>query len=171
MKFIESYKQHLSELRLFSKTSSFLIATVTFLSFFHNLYFLLFYSDGSYINENLTEIFISIVFHLLIAITFAARFVFLFFKKHKFIWLSQSIWLVGWLSIYAYKLATAKILLGSFFGSAENFPFDSFYYNTFLAASNSLVVILLAYFFLSPIKQVLILAVSLLFGKRIFQSQ
>lgn len=157
MKFLKSYLQVLSNIRLLSKISSFLIAIITFFGTYEILYFSIFHSDRDWINENRSKVFISVTFQVFIAIIFTLRFIFLWFRNNKFIWFSQICWLIGWLAIFAYQLVTAKILFGSFWGSRRD-CMDCFYSDTFLwVSSDTIVLIFIAYLFLSPIKQLLTL--------------
>jgi len=161
MSFSESYLQIFSGMRLLSKISSFLIAISIFLNIFEILYFSIFHHNRGWINENLNIIFISITFQIIIALIFTLRFVFLRFKRNKFIWFSQICWFIGWLTILSYQLVTAKVLFGSFLGGRQD-CMDCFYSDTFLwLFSDYLVLLFLAYLFLSPIKQLLTLLFAL----------
>jgi hypothetical protein len=174
MNFSKSYLQTLRNVLLFSKISSFVIAILTFLNIFEILYFSIFHHNRDWINEKRNVIFISISFQLIISVIFTLRFIFLWFKKNNnFIWFSQISWLIGWLTILSYQLVTAKVLFGSFtkvlFGSfigSRQDCMDCFYSDTFLwLFSDYLVLLFLAYLFLSPIKQILILLLALLSPK------
>lgn len=157
MKFIEKYKQTLDNIRLLSKISSFLIAVIVFLEIFENLYTWTYLAETEWVNQYWNRIFLSFAFQFLMALIFTIRFILLWIKGTKFIWLSQIVWLSGWLTIYSYQLVTAKIYFGSFFGSRQSGCVDCMYYDTFLWASNGLFVMLFTYFLFSPIKQIMIL--------------
>ena len=161
MKIIEFYKEILNYTRILSKITSFLIVIFLLVEIFRSLCLYSFYAPQEWLNRSWTMIYFSLGFQLLITIIFATRFVFLWLKDSKFLWFSQIFWLIGWLSILAYDLISAKITFGSFFGFQAN-CMDCFYYDTFISASASLTVILFAYLFLSPIKQIIIFVSALM---------
>lgn len=165
MKTLESYKEILNNARFFSKVSTFLIAVFLLSEIFWsvNSYFSLteeeFNSSASWVWK---MILIGIGFKAVITIIFLSRFILLSFKKTKFILISQIVWFLGFVTILFFKFFTTKYLYGSFVKN-DKFPcMDCFYYDTFLETSVFLTVILLAYLFLSPIKQIFIFLFALM---------
>lgn len=162
MKIIESYKRTLNNIRLLSKITSFLIAIFIFLEIFQSLYTYSFnLPESGLSNDVWRNFFLSLAFQFLIAAIFTARFILLFFKNSKYIWFSQIIWIISWLSILAYHLTTRKVYFGSFFGEREFGCMDCMYYDTFLYVSEFLTVVLFGYLFLSPLKQILVFVYAL----------
>jgi hypothetical protein len=158
MSFIESYKNNLVKFRLISKISSFLIAIFVVLEIGDFTNKLRLYPE--FLNNNLVESTISLSFQTTIAILFITRFILLWFKDSKYVWFSQLIWLITWLIILAYDGFTAKVRYGVFFGGSENGCVDCLYFDTFLYASTGLFLVLIFYFFFSPIKQIIMLTAS-----------
>jgi hypothetical protein len=158
MSFIESYENNLVKFRFISKISSFLIAIFIMLEIGDFTNKLLLYPE--FLNNNSVESTISLSFQTLIAILFIARFVLIWFKKTKFVWLSQLVWLFGWLAIAGYYSVTQIHYFGSIWGKREFSCMDCMYYDTFLYASTGLFIVLSFYVFFSPIKQIIMLATS-----------
>jgi hypothetical protein len=160
MKFIESYENNLVKFRFISKISPFLIAIFIMLEigdFFTNLQM-----NPAFFENNQNSVVLSLLFQTLIAILFISRFILLWFKKSKFIWLSQLVWLFSWLTILAYYFVTSKIYYGTVSGNSEFRCYDCIYYDTFLHASTGLTITLIFYLFFSPIQQIIMLTASFL---------
>ncbi len=158
MSFIESYKNNLVKVSLISKISSFLIAIFMMLEIGDFINKLRLYPE--FLNNNLHESTISLSFQTLIAILLIARFVLLWFKKPKFVWLSQLFWCFCWLAIIGYYAVTQIHYFSSIWGKREFSCMDCMYYDTFLYASTGLFLILNFYVFFSPIKQIIMLTAS-----------
>jgi hypothetical protein len=157
MKFIESYKQNIFELRTLSKITSFFIAFIAFWEIGYNMW-KYFYILVTPMAQRCSIVGFSVGFQILIAIFFLSRFIFLSPKNKKFIWLSQLSWLLGLLSIYAYQFATQKYIFGSFLTGNNSFCINEYYYlEFFVIASPLMTFTLIFYFILSPIKQLLTL--------------
>lgn len=156
MKFIEKYRQVLVNISFASKLTSLLMFIFVFTELCESFHDYFFEAEKEWINENWNKISIYIFFLTLLAIIFSARFILLWFKESKFVWLSQITWLLSWLTILSYNLVTNKIFYGGFFESRKTACIDC--YNDFLWASVSLVQILMIYLLFSPIKQILVLA-------------
>lgn len=152
MKYSEKYYKTFERTRLFSKIASFLITILVFAEIII-LPLTLSKAAQTVLDDLKNEILVSFSFLILIAFIFSLRFIFLWFKSFKYLLFAQISWLLGWLSIYAYKLVSAKFFFGSFWAGRGSDCIDCFYSQTFLFASNSLVIILLAYLIISPIKQ------------------
>ena len=152
--FSENYKNVLINISLLSKITTFLIAIRLLIDIFHNAYLYLFYAEGALLKESLDLLLISNGFQILICLAFITRFIFLWSKESRFVWVSQITWLSGWLTIFAYGAVTNIYYPRNFFFSG--------YSHYFLWSSEGLAVLLLIYLFLSPIKQIFILLFSLL---------
>ncbi len=153
MSFIESYKNNLVKFRLISKIPAFLIVIFMMLeigNIFTNLQM-----NPAFLENNQNSVVLSLSFQFFIALMFGTRFVLLWFKKSKFVWLSQLVWVLNWLSIIYYYSVT-QIFLAMNKGDCIDF----IYHNTFLYASTGLTVILIFYLFFSPIKQIIMLSAS-----------
>ena len=153
MKFIDSYKKVLTDTKLLSKITTFLIVIILLSEVFQNVYSYLYYAEKSWINENLTLIIISNGFPIIISVVFILRFTFLRFKESRFIWFSQVTWISGWFLILAYRLVTCIFY--------PNIYFFSGYSDYFVWSSESLAFWLLVYLYLSPIKQISVFFFSL----------
>ena len=171
MKFIESYRNILTSARLFSKATSFLMAIFLMLEIFSSFYLYYFRAERNWLNDYWNNILVSLGFQTFISLTFLLRFALLNFKNCKFVWFAQFTWLLSWSSIIFYQLITSRILFGSFYGKREFSCVDCFYFDTFLWASDKLTVILIAYQFLSPIKQLLLFVSALTIPKSMVESQ
>lgn len=156
MKIIESYKQTLNNTRFLSKITSFLIAIFLFSEIFQSFYSYFFLAEKATKDEIWLHFLISTAIQLFLAAIFSIRFILLWSKNPKYIWFSQIVWLTSWLSILAYNLVTRKVLFGSFLGERQFSCMDCMYFDTFIYASTLLTIVLLAYLFLSPLKQILI---------------
>jgi hypothetical protein len=157
--FIESYKNNLVKFRLISQISSFLMAIFMMLEIGDFINKLRLYPE--FLNNNLVESTISLSFQTTIAVLFTARFILLWFKKSKFVWFSQIVWLFSWLAIIGYYSVTQIHYFGSIWGKREFSCMDCMYYDTFLYASTGLFLALIFYIFFSPIKQIIMLTTSL----------
>jgi hypothetical protein len=158
MVLVESYSKALQNTQLISKVSSFLIALLVFIEILYLHFRLL--NNQNLFSEILNDTVFGVLFLILIFSSFALRFTFLWLRNANYVLLTQFLWLFGWLAIFAYKLVTAKILFGSFWGRTSTGCLDCFYSETFLIASKSLVVFLLAYLISSPIKQLAVFIYS-----------
>jgi hypothetical protein len=70
------------------------------------------------------------------------------------VWVSQIFWVVGWLTILAYRLVTEIFF--------SNIYFSTSYSDDFIGASEGLAFWLIVYLYLSPIKQMLVLVSAFL---------
>lgn len=160
MRYIDSYKLSLSKTRLLSQSSSFLVALLVSFELI-SLLRSSFYAPGEF--ENWSGVVVGIAFLSAISVTFAIRFILLFFPKTEYLWSSQLLWLIGWMSICGYMLVTAKVETGSFFGVHRFDCMDCFYGTTFSFVSSRIsVLFLIFYVWVSPIRQVLTLGSPLL---------
>jgi hypothetical protein len=158
MIFLESYKSILLKISFLSKiTTSLLIGTLLFYVSKH-FYSYIFLADTDLVISILKLILLSDGFLTLICGFFIVRFIFLWSKKPKSIWFSQLFWLVGWLTILAYRLVT-QIYLQDMDKSIQ------IYSENFLGISHLFGSLLLTYLYLSPIKQTLVL-LSAIFSKK-----
>lgn len=149
MTFTESYKQNLDKTRFLSKIASFLISAIllfdTTITLYNYLYVLPQYNlPSEYINENWQIDSTISTFQAFIAVLFTVRLVLLLLKKPKSVWLSQIIWLVGWLSIFAYLL----------FIYSQCGKFSAVCGNYLSFPKGLLETIVGGYFFFSPIKEI-----------------
>lgn len=158
MGFIETYKKVLlnESINYLSRITTILIVVALLTDILRDAYFYFLYAEKQWIDENLEFIVINKGFLTLICIVFFLRFVFLWFKESKFVWSSQITWLSGWLVILVYRLVTVI-----FYPSLFSFS-DSFYSEYFVWSRESTAFWLLAYLYLSPIKQILVFIFSLL---------
>lgn len=146
MTFAESYLKNLSKMKLFSLISTAFLFSLVFSECFDNIY-----SDWNYPNDGdsadyIKEQRIGLYFQILISILFLFRLSLVGFNKPKFIWLSQTFWLLNWITIYIFSYITTEIYHCCFGG--DHFP------SFFLRMKNYVSIWLLAYMLLSPIKQI-----------------
>jgi hypothetical protein len=87
-------------------------------------------------------------FHLLIAFCFLGRFVLLFFGKKHYFWTAQLFWLLGFIGLYLYYAYT-----GQFYPRSSS-CMDCMYFDTFLYASSTFVVLAGSYMLLGALKQI-----------------
>ena len=162
MAFIESYQQNLNKTKLLSKIASFLIAIILLTEVTTNIFEFTSWSKLENVSGNLFEFKLAHLFLIPIAIVFTIRFTLLWIKSKKFIWFNLFSWQIGWVLILAYYLTTQKFYFGSIFTQFDIHCADCIYSLLFLWASKSVAILLYSYLLFSPIKQVLILFVSLL---------
>ncbi|MEZ5344049.1 MAG: hypothetical protein R2681_00710 [Pyrinomonadaceae bacterium] len=126
---------------------------------------------GNWFSENWEKEIVGLGFLTTIAILFSIRFIILDFHKKFSIWISQLSWLIAWFTILGFKLSSAKLLFGSFFGSGfdPNIQYsDCIYYESFLMVSPQFVVIFLFYLFFSPLKELTLMIGSYITHKSTF---
>ncbi|MBK8810874.1 MAG: hypothetical protein IPN69_09115 [Acidobacteria bacterium] len=148
-----NYSRLLHKTRHLSMSAAFLISLAASIDIVRFIHLMTMEASVEWLRANRAAIFVMVGFHLAIATIFAARFV-VFAKGASWI-IKQLWWAAGCFSILAYKLATAKMLWGSFFGHRPTPALDAMYYETFLGASTGLFVLLTGYLVLSPIKELL----------------
>lgn len=157
MKFIETYKKVLLDesINYLSRITAFLIVVVLLTDVLYDVYLYSLYAEKEWIKENLKFIVINKGFLTLTCIAFFFRFIFLWFKESKFIWFSQIAWLSGWFVIFTYRLVTII-----FFPNLFSFS-SSIYSDYFVWSSEGVAFLLIAYLYLSPIKQISVFFFSL----------
>ena len=154
-----NYSTLLHKTRHISMSAAFLISLAASIDLVGFIHLLTREASAEWLRVNGIAVGITVGFHLAIAAVFAARFV-AFAKGSSWI-IKQLWWAAGYFSILAYKLATAKMVWGSFFGQRPTPVIDAMYYETFLGASTGLFVLLTGYLVLSPIKELLWLVLLL----------
>ena len=100
---------------------------------------------------------IGMCFQILISSFFIIRLLLLGSNKSKAIWISQTFWLLNWLSIFAYFYITTVFYQCCFGG--DHFP------SFFLRMLNVYSSWLIAYLFISPIKQIATLIFAYFYRK------
>ncbi|MGI9054336.1 MAG: hypothetical protein ACR2F2_00905 [Pyrinomonadaceae bacterium] len=158
-KWLEEYRDIFSETGFMSQLLTFLIAVISIFSVYSVLR--AGYQVPEYVKTHWESYWISVVFHLLIVFYFGVRFVLLFSSSKRSFWLSQLFWVLGFITLFAWRSYTSESLYG-FFNVVRPEPncFDcgeSF----FLNASNSLNDLGYFYFFASLIRQFVTLIISL----------
>lgn len=156
MYFLESYQRNIRKTQFLSKIASFLIAVILLVEVFSNL------NDLFFSEPKWTEAYYSflkiIVSQAVVGIFFAFRLVLLFLNRPETIWYSLFIWLVCWLSVFA------------FFAFNFGFPLEDYTSTVHLHYQLSIYKSLLAiipylYLFLSPIKQIITLIFAYFYRK------
>ena len=152
-KWLDEYQTISWEIALVSQLASFLIPLFALLS----LYSLLKagYNVPEYVESHQKIFLVAVFFHILAAVVFGARFVLLFFNSKKSFWLSQLIWIVGLITLFAWCAYTKDNLLGFFYVAPQphSLCFDCDETNVFLYSSRSFEYLGSFYFFISPIRQ------------------
>ncbi len=146
MNFIDSYKKALLKTSFISKVASFLIAACCLMNVFQNIFFYFNNNPGYWRVEYFHLMPIGNIFLVSIGIIFGARFFFLYSKKNKKALLSQLLWLIGLLAIFAYQFYTVKY-------HNNLFPQVSLLYESMLWSHPHTALLLKAYFLLSFLKQ------------------
>lgn len=158
MKFLEKYRQVLTNLSFASKLTSLLMLVFILSELCESVLNYIFNAEAEWINTNWNKISIYVFFLTILSLLFAARFISLSFKSTKSIWVSQFLWCTTWLTILIYHLITNKITYGGFLENKTVNCLDCYY--GFLWASNTLIIFLMGYLSISPIKQTLTLLFS-----------
>ncbi len=169
VKRLDEYQRNFLKTRIVSQLPTFLIALVSLLSLYTNLHAA--YLFPEYVESNRQYFWIPVAFHILAALFFSSRFVLLFFNSKKSFWLSQLFWLYGLITLFAWCAYTKDSPYGFFyelfqFSYSSAPPSSHSYYTNFRNASYSLDALGSAYFFLSPIRQFIILIHSIIKAKR-----
>lgn len=94
-KLFDEYQRLSEKAGFVSKLGAFLISIFTILSLYDIFYFLYFSPSGLKNFFEIHGLFSAVIFHALILMVFAARFVLLFFKTRKFFYFNQILWLIG----------------------------------------------------------------------------
>lgn len=134
-------------------SAAFLISLAASIDIVRFIHLMAMEASVEWLRANRAAIFVMVGFHLAIATIFAARFA--AFAKGSSLIVKQLSWVAGWLSILAYKFATAKMLWGSFWGHRSTPAMDAIYHETFLWTSTGMFLLLFGYLVLSPIKELL----------------
>lgn len=163
-KWVEEYKNFSQETRFVSQLGTFVVSMFAFLSCWGLFVALL--NTPNFLNENWSEVLVSITFHLLTGVFFVVRFIWLFFNSKRSFWFGQTFWLICRLTIFAYYAATRFFLYGSFFQpksyvsfGLQNSPINLLY------ADDSFAGFSWIYLFTSPIRQIITLIVALIKSK------
>jgi hypothetical protein len=153
---LEEYKINFLETRIVSQLVIFPISLVSLLSLYNLLK--AGYQVPQYV-ESYRELFsISVIFHILVAFLFGARFILLFFNSKKNFWLSQLIWILCLMTLFSWCAYTKSSFYGFFYESSQishsgKLTFSEAPITNFSLVSYSLDKLGSTYFFLSPIRQ------------------
>ncbi len=153
---LEQYRINFLETRIVSQLAIFPISLVSILS----LYGLLKagYAVPQYVESHQEYFSVSIIFHLLVAVLFGARFILLFFNSKKSFWLSQLIWILCLVTLFSWCAYTNHSFYGFFYESSQilhsgKLTFSEAPITNFSLVSCSLDKLGSTYFFLSPARQ------------------
>ena len=94
-KWLEEYQRLSGKLRFLSQLAAFLLSLFAVLSLYNIAY--LFRLDNYAFNQlfEIHFLFPAVIFHLVIFVTFAAKFALLFFKSKRFLYLNHILWIIG----------------------------------------------------------------------------
>jgi uncharacterized protein (DUF1919 family) len=150
----EKFRELSHKTKIISQAGAFFVSIFAFLSLGQIVNAVLTVSNIS--DDLWSGIIIAIVFHLILGVVFGARFVSLFFYSEKSFRFSQIVWFVCILGIAGYFVVTRYNIYGGLFPPKTSVSFGTdINPNFFLHASDSFVVLLLLYFFTSPLRQVI----------------
>ncbi|CAN5420006.1 hypothetical protein BH18ACI1_BH18ACI1_13920 [soil metagenome] len=164
-KWLEECQRLFQKTRFISQLAAFLISIVAIFSL--SSIFRAVYYNQEYLINNWDKFLISVVFHILVSLFFATRFVLLFFNSKKSFWLSQLFWLMCIIILFAYSAVTKESIYGFFYTPPKSdisFGLD-YYPQIFLHASDSFAILAFLYFFVSPIRQFITLLIPLFIRK------
>ena len=155
----ENWFKENRKLKLLSQTATFLIALFSILSFVEILRAISYNPDALIFQK--TKVITSCLFHIVIASSFAFRFVLLFFSSKKTFMISQIVWLICVLTLISFHIFTRFALYGGLFPPESDISFGMDHYPIlFLYAENSFIILIFFYIFASPIKQIITLIMA-----------
>lgn len=162
-KYLNEYQRIFLATRVVSQLSAFLISLFSLFSLCGVLY--AGYLFPEYVKSHAEQFWISVLFHILTSFFFGSRFVLLFFNSKKTFRLSQLFWMLSLVTLFAWCAYTKDSFYGFFYESSQishgsKITFSEFPSANLVNASYSLDKLGSTYFFLSPIRQIFTLIIS-----------